>query len=120
MTVVRKSAIGSLLPDSSSRSGLSLPLRLTFRDRITAKTAAASVEDMTAPNSSPSWSENPSTGMANSPTATAVSRTPNVARAMPWPRTGRIIRQLVSRPPENKMKAKASVPTNLATAASSK
>jgi len=50
---VRNTAIGSLLPDSNSSSGLSRPLRLTALDRRTAKTAAASVEETIDPRGTP-------------------------------------------------------------------
>jgi len=49
--VVRKIAMGSLLPDSSSRSGLRSPFRLICLDRRMEKTAAASVEEMMAAKS---------------------------------------------------------------------
>ena len=51
--IVKKIAIGSLLPDSNSSNGLRLFLRLTFFDLNTLKTAAASVEEIIAPKSKP-------------------------------------------------------------------
>jgi len=57
MLKVRKTAMGSLLPDSNSISGCIFPRRLTFESEAHLKTAAASVEDTMAPNKSPSGHE---------------------------------------------------------------
>ena len=46
---VKRTAIGSLLPDSSSSRGFRVPRRPTFLDRRTEKTAAASVEEKSPP-----------------------------------------------------------------------
>ncbi len=52
--VVRKIAIGSLLPDSNSRSGLSGFFRLIRFDLKIANTAAASVDETIEPSNIPS------------------------------------------------------------------
>ena len=49
--VVRKMAMGSLLPDSSSSNGLKSPFRLICLERRMENTAAASVEEMIAARS---------------------------------------------------------------------
>ena len=49
--VVRKMAMGSLLPDSNSSKGLRFPFRPIFLDLRIEKTAAASVEEMMAASS---------------------------------------------------------------------
>ena len=48
--MVRKTAIGSLVPDSNSNNGLALPLRCMLRVFKIENTAAASVDETTAPN----------------------------------------------------------------------
>lgn len=117
---VRKTAIGSLLPDSSSISGSRLPRRCDPRVRSTANTAAASVEETIEPSSRPVSGEKPSTSTANPPTRMALSTTPRLARTRPGTSTGRICLQSVSRPPENRMKTSATTPTAWAAHASLK
>jgi len=113
--MVRRTAIGSLLPDSNSSNGLNCPFKLTRRERRIEKTAAASVEDITEPSSRPSSNENFNTSTAKTPTNRAVKKTPMVARATPCQTTGRTARQSVSRPPEKMIRANAIVPSNLVT-----
>lgn len=48
------------------------------------------------------------------PVMAVVSMTPNVARMIPCPRTGRISLNLVSMPPENRMTLSAIIPMNWA------
>lgn len=48
------------------------------------------------------------------PSVTAVRRTPRVERTIPCPNTGLTDFQLVSRPPENKIKLSAIIPMNCA------
>ncbi len=50
---------------------------------------------------------------ANSPTTPAVSTTPTVARLMAFRSTGLTDAQSVSRPPVNRMKMRATIPTLL-------
>ncbi len=101
--MVRKMAIGSLLPDSSSSRGRRLPLRRTPRERSTANTAAASVDETIAASSRLSTSEKSSTSQMNRPSKAAVTATPRVERISPCRSTPRILRQFVSRPPENRI-----------------
>ena len=51
IATVKKTAIGSLLPLSNSRSGFKLFLRLIFFERKTLNTAAASVDEIIPPSS---------------------------------------------------------------------
>lgn len=98
MKMVRKAAIGSLLPDSYSSSGWSLPRKLTLRLRRIANTAAASVEETIEPSSrhhskegfsvKPRYSgkyRNPAVKSpnVNSPTKSAVSSTPRLDSTLP-------------------------------------
>ena len=117
--MVRKMAIGSLLPDSSSSRGLSRPVRAMLLERSTAKIAAASVEETMAPSSRPSSQAKPSTAVANHPTRTAVSATPSVASARAGQRTGRTLSQWVSKPPAKRMKVSATTPSDCASRGSS-
>ncbi len=112
--MVRKTAIGSLLPDSSSSNGFSWPFRPTPRLRRMENTAAASVEEMMAPSSTLLRISSPTTAHANMPTSTAVTNTPKVDRMKLGTATGRAMRQLVLRPPENRINARAISPSRLA------
>jgi hypothetical protein len=109
---VRKTAIGSLLPDSNSSNGFKGSRRLTDLDRMTANTAAASVEDTIAPIRSPSVHDMPNATVTNHPTSPAVIATPSVESATPWPSTGRTLDHRVSNPPANKMNVSATTPRN--------
>ena len=80
---VRNTAAGSLLPDSSSSIDANFPSMRTPRERRMEKTAAASVEAITAPSSSPCWVEISSRTMAIPPRRPAVITTPMLANAMP-------------------------------------
>jgi len=80
---VRKTAIGSLLPDSNSSNGFKGSRKLTDLDRITANTAAASVEETMAPMRSPSVQDISKATVANQPTSPAVIATPSVDSATP-------------------------------------
>src|SRR4030042_2956440 len=108
--MVRKTAIGSLLPDSNSRRGLRDPFRLTFLDLNMEKPAAASVEETIAPSKRPSKMERLRSGAETHPTKQAVPMTPRVERAIPFHRTGLTILQSVSSPPEKRIKANAKTP----------
>ena len=83
-------------------------------------TAAASVDDTIAPSSNPSFSGKFITKCANRPTSRAVSSTPAVASEIPQLRMGLIVFQCVDSPPENRMNARAAVPTIYDTPASLK
>ena len=99
IVTVKKIAIGSFDPDSSSKSG-----RILFRSKISfapsiANTAAASVEEMIEPKSKASSQSRPSRYFTSTAIMPAVSTTPRVARMMPFTMTGRIDFRFVSRPP---------------------
>lgn len=102
--------MGSLLPDSNSRSGLMSPFKPTLRARSTANTAAASVDETIAPSSKPSSREKPSTPAPNAPTSAAVTTTPSVESARARPTTGRTLSHAVSSPPAKRMKTSATTP----------
>ncbi len=85
--------MGSLLPDSNSKSERRLSLKLTLRERSTAKTAAASVEDTIEPNSKPSCHEKPSMQQTKSPITIADKATPIVAMTTPLTNTGLMLYQ---------------------------
>ena len=97
--IVRKIAIGSFEPDSSSISGARLFFSEIFLARNIANTAAASVEETIAPKSSASPQENPSKNLATGASASAVKITPSVASASPRPKIGFIALKSVSSPP---------------------
>lgn len=75
--MVRKTAIGSFVPDSASNTEVSS--RLMFLLPSTANTAAASVDPTMAPNRKPSSHETPRIYLAKTPTITVVKTTPRVA-----------------------------------------
>ena len=76
---VRKIAIGSLVPDSTSSVERTLSRMLMPPVRSRKNTAAASVEATIEPSSSPSSQENPSRKEAATPNRMAVRNTPSVA-----------------------------------------
>ncbi len=119
MPVVSRTAMGSLLPDSNSRNGRRFPFRRARAVRRIEKTAAASVDETTAPRSRPVSGENPRTRTANAPSRTAVRTTPIVERAIPCQRTGWISSHRVSRPPEKRIYASAIIPMSCASVGSS-
>ena len=99
IVTVRKIAIGSFDPDSSSKSGRMLFFsKISFAPRI-ANTAAASVEEMIAPKSKASSQVSPSKNLTKSATRAAVSTTPTVASMMPLIMIGFIDFKFVSSPP---------------------
>ncbi len=102
--------MGSLLPDSSSSRGRRRPRSPALRARRTENTAAASVEEMMAPSRNPASRLRPSARLATQPAMSAVTSTPTVASAMPGAATGRTSDHRVSRPPANRMKARAITP----------
>ena len=118
--MVRKTAIGSLLPDSSSSKGVSFPERLRFLAPSTLNTAAASVAEIMPPNSNPSRNETWSRKTAKTATTMEVRSTPMVERAKAPPSVGRTTFHSVSNPPAKRMKARATTPTACATDALSK
>src|SRR4051794_2098189 len=114
MPIVRNTAIGSLVPDSNSKSGWILPFKEIPCERRTENTAAASVDETIDPSKKPSIQEIPNTYLANQPTSTAVVKTPSDARLTPRHNTLETIRQSVSSPPAKRMKESATTPTDWA------
>ena len=112
---VRNTAVGSLLADSNSMSERSRFVRPIPRERRTEKTAAASVEDTTAPRSRPSSTLSFRIQTAAMPTTAAVLTTPTVESSNPPLMSGleRLDRS-VWRPPSNRMSANAAEPTHTA------
>ena len=92
-------AMGSLLALSSSITSLSLRFNATFRVLNIEKTAAASVDETTAPKSRDSSKVKPLTRYTKPPTATQVSNTPKVASETPSAMTGFMDWNLVFKPP---------------------
>ena len=80
--------MGSLLPLSSSRVGLKLERKARFLDLNIENTAAASVEEMIAPNNKPSIKEKSVICQAKVPIHKAVISTPKVERDIPCHKTG--------------------------------
>src|ERR1041384_8162279 len=106
------SAIGSLLPDSISSRGRVRPFNPTPEALSTEKTAAASVDETIEPSSSPSSNEKPRTIFTKIPTSAVVTRTPIVESASPGHITRRTLDHWVSSPPENKINASATTPSD--------
>ncbi len=76
------------------------------------KTAAASVDDTTAPSKRPSRNENPWTQETNTPMSSAVTNTPIVESDSPCHTMGRIAAHSVSNPPENRIRTSAVIPSD--------
>ena len=118
MPIVRSTAAGSLRPDSSSRSRL---VRVGSGSvRSAAKTAAASVEETTAPRSSAVVGSRPISPQAARATTPAVIATPTVASRPAGTPTDRNERGSVPRPPSNRITASAAMAMFWASTASSK
>jgi len=118
--MVRNTAIGSLLPDSTSRREFISPFRVTFLVLRIENTAAASVEEIIEPTRNPHIKSILKIKETKKPTINAVRNTPTVDKD----KAGRIILlvsvHLVSNPPEKRIKIKATIPTDCARFASSK
>ena len=106
----RKIAIGSFEPDSVSISAGTSPCRSRPDERSTAKTAAASVEAITAPNKAPCSGPKPNMKIAESATIPALIRTPMVARSKAGAAIRRTSRQSVPMPPEKRMNKRQAMP----------
>ena len=111
--------MGSLLPDSNSKSGLSFPFTPTFWVLRMENTAAASVEEMIAPSRKASLKEKRGRQASGRAMKSAVRNTPSVESTSPWRTMGRTSSHRVSNPPENRMKARAKVPMEFVVTASS-
>jgi len=117
IVTVRKTAMGSLLPDSNSSSERRRGCRRTLRERSTEKTAAASVDETIDPSSRACRNGRSVIAQANRPVSVAVRATPAVASTTPRPRTGRTSSHSVSRPPLYRMNANATTPRPCASGA---
>ena len=117
--IVKKTAIGSLLPDSNSRRWRKFPFRLARRDRRVEKTAAASVDETIAPRRNASRGVNPRRKNAPRLMISAVRATPTVDRVRALVNTGFTSVHLVSIPPEKRIMARATTPMNWARTGSS-
>src|SRR5690554_5112345 len=117
--MVNMYAMGSLLPLSNSRVGLKLLFRARIFERKMENTAAASVEDTIEPSRRASNMVKSVMAQTKTPNDTAVKKTPRVEREIPCHRIGFTDFQFVSKPPENKMKFKATIPMNCAMEGSS-
>jgi hypothetical protein len=118
--MVKKRAIGSLLPDSNSSKGFKgafNPIRLDLK---ILNTAAASVDETIEPRSIPSRNENLRIYTAKYPIITAVTNTPTVDSKIPCQTIGLVSFQLVSNPPEKIIKIRATIPMDFAICALSK
>jgi hypothetical protein len=107
--MMRRIAIGSLMPDSPSSVRASL--RRSVDPRSTAKTAAASVAATVDPSSSASTGSRSNSSAAGTAVSTAVPRVPRVASAIDVPITGRISVKPDDRPPSKRIRASATTPT---------
>ena len=109
--MVRKTANGSLLPDSTSSVAATRGRRRSPRAWSRKNTAAASVEATTAPTSSASIQPRPSAYVATGAVSAAVSRTPTVASTSAGASTLRKVAKRVRKPPSNRIRASATEPT---------
>lgn len=107
---VRKTAIGSLLPDSISSTPLTRFGRVIPALRSRKNTAAASVEASTAPSSRASRAGSPNSRCAAPAVMPVVSATPRVASSSEGAMAARIGASRVCRPPSKRMIARASAP----------
>ena len=107
---VIKMAMGSLSPDSISRVLATRSLSLTPAPLITLNTAAASVEPIMPPSSSPRRQSTPINQMANAPTRPAEIATPRVARLSAGRRPSLKVLNRVRRPPSSRITARAILP----------
>ena len=98
------------MPDSSSSAPESR--LLTPTPRSTLNTAAASVEDSTAPHSSAVRHSRSSSRCSPTPTTPMLTSTETVDRATPTPSAGRTARQDVVRPPSTRMRTSAASPSD--------
>ncbi len=111
---VRKMAIGSLEPDSTSSVERTRSRRLMPPTRSRKKTAAASVGATMTPSSRPCSQEKPSTSCAANPTSSAVTSTPTVASSSAGSAATRSVASRVAKPESNRMMASATEPTKYA------
>ena len=108
---VRKTAKGSLVPDSTSSVARTRGRSLRPRVLINKNTAAASVEATTAPTSSACIQEMFSASLAIGAVSSVVISTPTVASVVAGASTLRKVAKRVRRPPSNRISASAIEPT---------
>ena len=106
----------SFIPDSSSRAPASR--RLTPMPRSTLNTAAASVDDNTAPQRNATRQSRSSRKCRATPTTPMLTATATVASVIPTPIEGRTASQRVVSPPSARMRTSAANPTDSVSAAS--
>ena len=116
IATVRKTAIGSFRPDSTSSVASTRSFSRSPPPPSSANTAAASVDPTIAPSSSPYRQSSPSSATAIAPTADAVMRTPRVASVSAGPATIRSVPNRVRSPPSSRMTASARLPISAAVA----
>jgi hypothetical protein len=106
----------SFIPDSSS----STPARRgrTPTPRSTLNTAAASVEESTAPHRNAARQSRPSSRCSATPTTAMLTTTDTVESAMPTPSDGRTAAHRVVRPPSARMSTRAPSPSDSVSGAS--
>src|SRR5690606_22763207 len=104
--------MGSLLPLSNSNVGRRFVFKARLFDLKIENTAAASVEETMEPSSILSKMVKSVTNQTKVPSETAVSKTPNVDKTIPSLKMGFTEVQLVSNPPENKIKLRETIPMN--------
>ncbi|OPZ96977.1 MAG: hypothetical protein BWY70_01612 [Bacteroidetes bacterium ADurb.Bin408] len=110
--------MGSLLPDSSSSSGFTVPFSPIFPVRKIEKTAAASVEEIIEPISKPQRKEVLKIIVTKKAITSAVIRVPKVASKNAGTETIFDSFQFVSNPPENRIKISDKIPIDCAIDAS--
>ena len=108
--IVTKIAIGSLAPDSSSRTERTRSRSLIPPTRSRKNTAAASVEPITEASRKDCSQGKPKTSFAATPTRPVVSSTPIVARTTAGSAAWREDETRVPKPESNRMMASARLP----------
>ena len=106
--IVKNIAIGSFVPDSAS--SVAPTFGEIFFPLKAAKTAAASVEPMMAPNRKDSIQSKPNTKRTATAISPVVNKTPIVASEADGASTLRIDDHFVCSPPSNKMTTSAATP----------
>ena len=106
----------SFIPDSSSSAPASR--RDTPTPRSTLNTAAASVEDSTAPHRNAVRHSRSSSTCSDTPTTPMLTTTATVDSAMPTPSEGRTASHRVVRPPSMRISTSAASPIDSVSSAS--
>src|SRR5690606_21226415 len=106
--------MGSLLPLSNSKVGRKLALSARFFDLRIENTAAASVEETIEPSNMLSYMVKSVISQTKVPKESAVNTTPKVESDTPFHKIGFTDFQLVSSPPEKRIKFNETIPINCA------